>query len=189
MAVTKIDVCNFALGLIGEQAILSLDDDTKTARVLKRIFEQTYKELLRSYPWSCATKRASLSRSTDTPAFEYDYKYILPSDFLKIIRINDVNADYVREGKYILTDETSVKLVYTAYIDDISELDPLFIQALYYKLAMAVIVPLNLDVDVKGVLLQEYTDIILPEAQNASTVEKSTVHRESFEYLDPYGEY
>ena len=61
------------------------------------------------------------------PAWGFSYTMALPSDYLRIQRIDD-SAVYQREGDVFLTDETSLPLTYTAQITDVTRYSPGFVQ-------------------------------------------------------------
>jgi hypothetical protein len=114
---------------------MSLDDDAKSARVLKAIWNDVRDEVLRDHPWNFAVKRASCARLAAAPAFEWDYQYQLPSDCLRVLHLEDVDSDYQVEGDAILTDETECNLVYVARMSEVGDYDAKFAAALAYRLA------------------------------------------------------
>ena len=71
MATTKINIVNRALGLLGAEFISSLTEDTKAARFANELFDDTRDALFRQHPWNCCIKRASLSKTSNTPAYYF----------------------------------------------------------------------------------------------------------------------
>jgi hypothetical protein len=69
-----------------------------------------------------------------TPAWGFQYALTLPSDYLRMQRI-DESRIYQREGDYLLTSEISLPLTYTAQITDVTRYAPGFVQALVATLA------------------------------------------------------
>jgi hypothetical protein len=111
------NIVNSALTLLGEQRILSMDDNVKPAREAKALFEQTRDGLLAGYNWSFAMARANLPALLDAPEFGYSLKYQMPADCLRLIQIGEFYAglnlsdyrgmpteEFMIEGRQILTD-------------------------------------------------------------------------------------
>ena len=57
MATTKINIVNRALGLLGNEFITSLTEDTKAARFSNELFDDTRDSIFRLHPWNCCIKR------------------------------------------------------------------------------------------------------------------------------------
>lgn len=131
--VTNLAICNQALRSIGADEITSLDDNVETARVLTDIFTPIRNEVLSAHPWNFAIKRDGLTAST-TPDWGYDYSYSLPSDYLRIIRMEDDEEFKVEQDK-LLTDEDEANVLYIAKITDSSKYTPWFVSALVSRLA------------------------------------------------------
>jgi len=64
---TKTDIANLALSLIGGSTITTIDDPTAQARACKKWFDTARDEALASHPWNFAIKRLSLK-----PAWQHD---------------------------------------------------------------------------------------------------------------------
>ncbi len=92
MALSTAEVIhNLALGRIGEAAV----EDTTASRALKqnqlctRYYEQARDITLRAHPWNEAKKRIIIAQDADKPVFGYDRQYTIPTDSLRIWRVND----------------------------------------------------------------------------------------------------
>jgi len=113
MALTQVDVANGALIRLGvADPIVSLDDDTKPARLCKNRIEPAKKALLRYHPWNFAVKRVVLANLSTEPAFGYTYQAQLPSDFLRVVQVDDRRTSYRIEGPTLLSHEPSLELRY-----------------------------------------------------------------------------
>ena len=132
---TRTDICNLALRRVGEQTIMNLDETSKNAEICNLIFEPVYKQCLRTSNWNFATKRQILVQDTVSPAFGWSYRFILPASYIKALRLSD-NQEYSIEGGKLLTCCSDAELVYISYIDDMNQLDDLFVKYLYLKLAV-----------------------------------------------------
>lgn len=158
MAESNTQVCNMALARIGARRIndYSDDTDTKNEAIQCRLhYVQTRDELQRSHLWVFNKTRATLSRDTDSPSFEYTYQYLLPSDFLRYRYKYDTGSlsnqmsawSFSLERKsdgtrILLTDESSVCLVYSARVTDPTKWDDLFTALFVLKLAKKLATPL-----------------------------------------------
>lgn len=146
MAESATTICNKALKAIGDAPITSIDNsDDVNARDCKTFYENTRDALLREHPWNFAQKRAQLERLTETPAFEFDYAYLYPNDCLRIVSIHNSSGDmivdagaWVVEDRKILSDEETLYIRYTKRAEDVRTFDPLFIDALAARLAVAI---------------------------------------------------
>jgi len=160
MALSVVEICSNALLKIGSTSITSLEDDSNPARLANRLYEPTRDALLREHPWNFAIRRSSLARLSDAPAFGYDYAYQLPADpyCLRVLAMSDEEAEFVIEGRELLTDETTAKIRYIALIDDPAQYDALFVQALEAALAAEMAIPIMQDVKVADAMmkLKEY---------------------------------
>jgi hypothetical protein len=142
MAITQVSICNSALVKVGADRISSIDQDVRRAILLKAVWETSLKETLRSHPWNHSIKRAELAATGTAPAFEYDYAYDLPSDYIRELGITeypeDDDVDYVIENGQILTDESTVYLKYIFFNEDYASYDAAFAEALAWKIAQNV---------------------------------------------------
>ncbi len=140
MSTTETDICNRALGRIGQERIMNLSDSGAGARACQLHFSGTRDEVLRSHRWNFATGRTALSRLLDTPAFGWTYQYSLPADFIRALEVNDTEdgtgCPWTVEGGNLLTNEATVNLVYIRRETNVAKWDALFQEALTLKLAM-----------------------------------------------------
>ena len=99
MALSQEEVIhNLSLGRIGEFAV----EDTSASRALKqnqlciRYYEQARDITLRAHPWNEAKKRVIIAQDADKPVFGYDRQYTLPTDSLRLLRVNDSLGSDIR---------------------------------------------------------------------------------------------
>jgi len=130
-----VDICNGALNQLGASTILSLTEDSKNARLCNARYTQVRDSLFRSHPWNCLQKRVQLAADTDTPAWGFTKQYTLPADCLRVLTILDQDSDYKIEGRKILTDNSTMKILYVARIEDPNEYDELLRETLSAALA------------------------------------------------------
>lgn len=136
---SKVDICNFALQNLGANSITSIDEGTTEANECKLRYNSSRRALLQMHQWNFAIKRVALARDTATPAFNYNYQFTMPADYLYMIMtsleeqfqspapqivnsflyVHDVpyygGIDKYRiEGNKLLSYEEEVKIVYVA---------------------------------------------------------------------------
>lgn len=123
---SKVEICNVALINLGADTITSLTEDSKEARKCNIIYDVVRKELLRGHPWNFAIKRQQLASEVSTPAFEYDYQFNLPSDCLRALKVFDQVSEFKIEGKKIVSDDSTIKLLYIKDETDPAQFDSNF---------------------------------------------------------------
>lgn len=180
MAVSKTDICNNAIGRIGAQRIMDIDDeDSKSARICKNAYEINLREVLRLAPWNFAKDRVQLAELSTAPVFGWAKQYQLPTDFIRLIQFNDLDAwqdepsdFYEIEGRKLLTDEDTARIEYIKFVDDPNQYDALFTKALVVLLASEIAVPIRQDEELATRLLTEFTSLKLPAARKTDGNEK-----------------
>ena len=137
-----VNMCNSALNLLGASTISSLTEDTKNARLCNQRYEPIRNRVFRSHNWNCLIKRVQLAQDSTGPVVEYTYGYTLPTDCLRVLKIHNGSTDSIKsaldykiEGRKVVTDETTIYLVYIALITDPNEFDSYLREAISHQLA------------------------------------------------------
>ena len=130
-----VDICNGALNQLGASTILTLTEDSKNARLCNARFTQVRDAVFRSHPWNCLQKRVQLAADTTAPAWGFTSAYTLPADCLRLLRILDYDSNHKVEGRKILTNNSSMKILYVARIEDPNEYDELLRETISAALA------------------------------------------------------
>jgi hypothetical protein len=139
VATSWTEVVNLALIDIGADRITSLDDDSNRASLGATLYPQARDEVLRAHPWNSATARARLAALATAPAFGFAKQYQLPADCLRVLRVNDADAEdqWKVEGRVLLCDlGAPLDILYVQRVADPSQLDPLLVSAIAAQLAM-----------------------------------------------------
>lgn len=169
MAITKTELVNKALTLVGANPVVSLDDDTNNARVVNRVYEISLKSILSECKWNFCTKRALLSILTDTLSW-YDtgetIVYQKPTDMIRIFGTNDADAKWREEGDYIISDTTSLGVRYTYYLDTPAKYPPAFIEAFIDKLCSDIAYMIVNSQTLGDKYYKLYTESSLPKAMS-----------------------
>jgi hypothetical protein len=118
-----VEICNGSLNQLGATTILSLTEDSKNARLCNSRYSQVRDAVFRSHPWNCLQKRVELAADTDAPAWGFKFAYTLPADCLRLLRILDYDSNYKVEGRKILSNTSSMKILYIGRITDPNEYD------------------------------------------------------------------
>jgi hypothetical protein len=132
---STVDICNGALNQLGATTILSLTEDSKNARLCNSRYTQVRDGLFRTHPWNCLQKRVELAADTTAPAWGFSYAYTLPADCLRLLKILDYDSNYKVEGRKILSNTSSMKILYIGRITDPNEYDELLRETLSASLA------------------------------------------------------
>lgn len=141
-------ICNSALIKLGATTIMSLTEGSRNANLCLEQYDKLRDDLLRAHAWNFATRRAKIARLTAEPAFGFAHAYQLPSDWLRTIAVHDNDggsgtARYRIEGRRILSDAENIWVKYIGRVDDANEMDPAFREALAWKLAIDLAVPIT----------------------------------------------
>ena len=127
---STVDICNGALNQLGATTILSLTEDSKNARLCNSRYTQVRDALFRTHPWNCLQTRLELAASTITPAWGFTYAYTLPTNCLRLLRVLDYDSNYKVEGRKILSNASTMKILYISRITDPNEYDELLRETL-----------------------------------------------------------
>lgn len=137
---SAVDISNRALQKLGAERIISLTQDSVSARACNLAYEQVRDAELRAHTWNFAIKRRELAADATAPVYGYTYAYTLPSDCLRLLK-NDNQENFYSdkwkvEGRKILTDEAApFQIRYVYRVTDTTQYDALFVEALASKMA------------------------------------------------------
>lgn len=100
------------------------------------------------------------------PPFGYAYSFDLPSDYLRALEVNGIDAGTGKatwdiEGNKLLTDEATVQLRYTAKVTDTTLWDQSFVEAFAFKLAARVAPGISTAVGLAGQMDQRADEYLL----------------------------
>jgi len=178
---TEIEVANLALERIGSNSIMSLDDPNIEARTVKRELEQSRLYLLRHIEWNFAAKWVQLDTpSNDIVLPQFDYVFRAPADMIMIRGLKypksggsasssvDIGLDPIRRwqrvGQYIGTNYSQPVVEYT-WDCPIGHWDGSAAEALAWRVASQIAIPLARSADTKNMAIAEYSTT-LQFAQN-----------------------
>ena len=165
-----VQICNSALNQLGAASITALTDNSKNARLCNDRYITVRDAVFRSHPWNCLIKRQQLAQDTATPAYGFSYQFTLPSDCLRVLGIDSYNSDHKVEGRKILCNQQSIKLIYVAQISDPNEMDVLLRETISAGLAADIAYAITANLQVAK-LMQEKYQFKLSEARHTDASE------------------
>ena len=168
MAISKTELVNRSLTLVGANPITSIDDDTRPANIVNRVYEIALRSILSECKWNFATKR-NLLAEVDTDLDWYytneTYIYQRPIDCIRIFDTNDQYATWRLEGNYIISDTQGLGIAYVYYLDDPSKYTSTFIDALCDKLCSDIAYMIVNSTTKAESFLEKYEKVSLPKAR------------------------
>ena len=177
----KTGISNLALSNLGEARIQSLTENSARARACSARIDSCIESVLRMNVWNSALERVLLTQ-IEAPLFGWNYTYQLPANCIKVVEVEPVSK-YLVEKKNILSNETSLYLLYVATPTDTNNLDVLLAEAIAMKLAVEIAETLTSKEGLKSEMAQKYF-LAVQEARSANSRDKTPEHRERSSYLD-----
>lgn len=184
-ATTEVNLANMALTMLGQQPITALTDSNNRAIMVNERYADVRDSVLRSHPWNCAIKRDTLAKRSDTPQWGYDNIYALPSDFMRLVSIEDPTQKYSLEAGnegdatsdandlVLLSDASSMNIRYIYRITDVSKMDDTLKHAIAVRLAADLALAITGDSGKENFMMQKYQSV-LTQAQWEDSVQSNT---------------
>lgn len=164
---SEVQICNMALGRIGQATISSLSEQSEEATQCNLFYGPMRDHVLREYPWNFATRRAALATLSVTAPPDWDYVYAYPADCLQARVIMPTvrgqasppfSIGSTSDGKRVIyADTAEAYLIYTAKVTDPNLFDWSFINALAYRLAAEIVMPLTKDQPLWQAMMNGYS--------------------------------
>ena len=153
--VSEVSICNQALSWLGQNAILSLDDESAAAEWMNNNYPFLRDSVLEERMWTFAAARYT-SETADMSEWGDQYKHSIPLVWLSVFRCyydvsgNDpscwsTSEGWVREGEFVLAKDAKVYLWGIQRVVDTGQFSPLFTQALAARLAADAAIPFTSD--------------------------------------------
>lgn len=178
MATSVIEICNNALNDLGEEAIASLADNTKAARLCNQRWPAVRDAVLRAHPWNCALAQAELAASAAPAGWQYGSAFPLPADCLRVLSVcrggSDVRAWEVQAARILCDEAGPLQVLYVRRIDDPRLFDPLLCEALTARLCATLAYPITASTALAQSFWAAYADK-LREARGVDAREASPI--------------
>ena len=184
----RIDIVNYALSILGEKAIESLEDNLPQARVMKRFYYLARDAELEGAEWTFATKRFLPAASSTPPPWGWQYAFPIPSEIIRVIQVDrnwvtvsNFSASALErdpvphevEGREILCDQDVIYCKGIRRIEDEGIYSPLFAEAFGARLAVLGALPLTESAKVQQLALTIYAGLI-KDAKSRDGMQNST---------------
>lgn len=202
---TKTNLANFALSQLGSDRLHLADFDIDTGTIKDTVdlfFNSVLEELTAMAAWNCCLKSAALTSAATVPVFGYDFAHELPTDCIRVYQTsaaqgggyknkpNDYEISTVGSMRVINTNHDNPYIVYTAVPEDTNNtfdynmMDSLFARAFYTLLAARMCVSITGNSDLESALLDEFYNIVLPDALRADAIEGKQVQQVGEDYKE-----
>ncbi len=152
------EIANAALIEVGAKTITDLAADTTThGDIVRRWYIHTRDSMLRQYTWNFALARQALTKDTTavgTPEFTNSFTLPTIPYCLRALEMWNSFAEWKVEGRKLLTDDDTVNLKYISRVTNTVDFDDLFTDALIFRLAANIAVPIKRDKVLANSLLE-----------------------------------
>ena len=174
---SSVDLCNSALNMIGASNITSFTEDSKAARLCNQRYDFIRDKVFRSHNWNCLLTRVVLTPDGTSPSFEFANQFTLPTDpfCLRPMNLDESSIVYNVEGRKILTDESTINLIYVARVLDVNTYDVALMETISTALAADFAYPLTNSVSLGQAMQQKY-DKMVSEARFLDAIEGATAN-------------
>ncbi len=192
---SDIEICNLALSRVAvTKAIASFTERSIESEQCRVLYPHLREVVLQEFPWPFAESIVALA-SLGSPAPGWAFRYRYPADCLKIRNIvqpgfrralsSDMEIPYQigydAGGRVIHTDQPEAVCRFTFKVEDSTFFDALFVEALAWRLAMDLALPLTSKPDLQQFAAQQY--------QMALTLAEGSAFQESQSDPEPESEF
>lgn len=163
---SKTQIATRALAKLGQPRVSNIDtDDSKSARVIRDMYDSVLAALLSEYPWSFALRRKRLAKNAVAPDWGFANSYTLPSDFLSLLEVRNnpiykIESDSDGDLAILTNDGSPIYILYISLVTDTGSFGPLFAEAFAARLAMEACEQILESNTKKQILIQEYREIM-----------------------------
>ncbi|MCU7218020.1 hypothetical protein [Pseudomonas sp. VE 196-7] len=192
---SDIEICNIALSRVAQtQPIVSFTERSKAAELCSVFYAPMRELVLAEFPWPFAESIVNLA-DIGSPAPGWAFRYRYPADCLKVREIIEPGQRRPRSadmqipfsigfdpgGRVIHTDQPEAGVRFTFRVQDPTFFDPLFVEALAWRLSMELALPLSSKAELQTFASQQY--------QIALTNAEASAFNESQDDPDPESEF
>lgn len=165
---SAVSICSAALIELGDKPISSFDENNDRTRAVSNLYALKRDAVLRAHPWNCATKRVVLSPDTNKPAFDWQYQFDLPNDWLRTVNVGLDHSpdDYLIESRKILMNQNVCYLRYVWRNSDEATWDAILIDAMKEVMKASIAYAITKSTS-KEQLVQQVVQQVLRSARNA----------------------
>ena len=145
MTTSAVTICSNALLQVGDKPIASLSEATDRALICANLWPQVRDYILRKHPWACARTIVDLAPESSAYSADWDYSFVLPGDCMRVWQVGPKNwrLRFERVGRRILTDASSLFLVYQKRLEDPTLWDADMVDAACAEMASRLAYPIT----------------------------------------------
>ena len=186
MSKTKLDICNMALAILGQDYMSSLQEENQRAVLCNQFYDIVRQQILRAHDWSWARAKDKLTlirEEEDGPEYS-TMVYSKPAACLFVIRVYNegfhrwlddrefkLEYDKTTANEVIRTRMQDAYVEYVKDVEDTSIFDSNFIAALAGLLAHEIAMSLTGSTNLSQLAMQKY-QLALDNARYTNKVEQ-----------------
>lgn len=152
--VSDVNICNLALSLISQDAIVSISSPKDVnEKICAKWYDTSRRQALTIAEWNFARGQLKLPENSTKPPFGYDKQFILPADYLKLVWIGETRQQFVRlysdygvvsNNIQVNFDETGgLPFAYTKDLKSVGLFNPWFLDVHVKQLALNISPEIN----------------------------------------------
>jgi len=173
MAISPVAICNLALGWLGGDLIISLNDPSVEAKLCKANFDLLRDAVIEEREWTFAVKRLEPAQLTDGPLYGWDKAFQIPVEVIRVLQVSragsvvdgaliegsflsatrggtgtgrETRIEWNREEDKIMANNAERIFIRALIrIEDTTKFSPAFDQALAARLSMELAIPITND--------------------------------------------
>ncbi len=139
---SQVEIANMALSNLGADRIVSLSDNTVSAKEVSARYNIIADMVMSMGAWPSVKRRAELAQLDVTPEFGFSYAFQLPTNpkCLRVLRLNECRLGeipYSVEGDTLLCNDATVSILYAARLDNTESYDIFLMQAIIAQLTIS----------------------------------------------------
>lgn len=165
-------IFNLALAKLGERQIASYGEDSSYAQIMREVWDDVRREVLRTHPWQAATEAAHFDvpcRCVPDGRGGEVYSFDLPVCCLRVLEVSPRTAWWRVAGKTIESNAAEIFFRYTGDVQIHSNWDQLLRSAVVCKLAWKASMRLSRSAETAAKLEQDFQKIMMEAAMVDST--------------------
>lgn len=183
---SQVDICNVAILDVGGNTINAIDEGSREAELCDHYWEMFVDEVLSEHTWNFAKQWVALAEEAGYSMVdsEYGYAYELPSDYVRMSRMEDKKSLYEVRGTTLLTNVEDCLIEYIKRVDDVMAFPPGFRMALIARLRAALAIPLARKGTKAIDWMNLYLSVDLPRAKTKDAMEGNQSEESLHQHTD-----
>ena len=193
------DICNIALGWLGANLILSMDDESVEAELCRTNYETSVRAAFEAVDWTFARARVRIAPlAGEIVGTDYSYRFKLPTDCLVVRWLSHDGSfrdvlSWSKEEDIIYANKSTLYVKYTRYVEDVNKYPSKFRHLIATQLAADICMPITSDQDQEAALRGKF-EMLADQASGADGIQSqpqkaraTTMTRARFRSVGPTG--